>query len=110
MRSIRTYLGAVVLAAIALPAFAAEPGVDDAKRLATFRAGVAACISDRVRLCPDVTPGEGRIVACLAAHTDQLNPVCAVAMERGSEALMALARAMRPNPMVKTSTDRDSGK
>ena len=97
------YLGAAALAAIATSAVAADPGFDDAQRRAALRAGIGACLSDRLRLCPEVEPGQGRIIACLVAHADQLDPVCAGAMEKASDALMSAARAIRPSPMVKTS-------
>jgi hypothetical protein len=46
------------------------------------RAVMQACRSDYDRLCNDVTPGGGRILACLQSHAGQLTPSCAQAMPR----------------------------
>lgn len=39
-----------------------------------------ACRADHDRLCSDVTPGGGRILACLQSHAGQLSSVCARAL------------------------------
>jgi Cysteine rich repeat len=44
------------------------------------------CRGDYDRFCGDVTPGGGRILACLQNHAAQLSPACATAMPR-AEAL-----------------------
>jgi hypothetical protein len=41
-----------------------------------------ACRADHDRLCSDVTPGGGRILACLQSHAGQLSSVCARALPR----------------------------
>ena len=46
------------------------------------RAVMQACRTDFDRLCSDVTPGGGRILACLQSHAGQLAPSCAQAMPR----------------------------
>jgi Cysteine rich repeat len=35
-----------------------------------------ACGGDFGKFCKGTTPGGGRIIACLAAHSDQLTPAC----------------------------------
>jgi hypothetical protein len=71
---------AVVLGlALALPAFAAEDplkqGVQGA--LDTFSEG---CQQELTTFCKDVTPGEGRILACLYAFQDKVTPRCEFAL------------------------------
>jgi cysteine rich repeat protein len=105
MPSIRAYLGAVAVAATMMTtaALADDSRMDDSRRMATLRAAVNACLADRARLCPDVAPGQGRIVACLVGQADQLSPLCAGAMEAASEALMSAGRALQLSPLVKSS-------
>ncbi len=50
------------------------------------------CRGDYGRLCSNVTPGGGRILACLQSHAGQLSPTCAQAMPR-AEALTSSAAA-----------------
>jgi hypothetical protein len=35
-----------------------------------------ACGGDYGKFCKGTTPGGGRIIACLAAHNEQLTPAC----------------------------------
>ena len=35
-----------------------------------------ACMGDYQKFCKGTAPGGGRIIACLAAHNDQLTPAC----------------------------------
>jgi len=64
---------------LALPAFAAEDpltkGVQGA--LDTFTEG---CQKELTTFCKDITPGEGRILACLYAFQDKLSPRCEYAL------------------------------
>jgi hypothetical protein len=46
----------------------------------------AACADDFKRLCSGVTPGGGRIIACMREHEDELSPGCAAAMKAAAEA------------------------
>lgn len=41
-----------------------------------------ACMADKERYCPNVQPGEGRIINCLKAHQSELSPACREMMER----------------------------
>lgn len=60
---------AVSLMTFSIPSFAAHK--NDMK----FGAG-SACKPDVDKYCSDVTPGEGRIAACLKAHDDKLSTGC----------------------------------
>jgi hypothetical protein len=75
---------AAALATVTSSAVAADTNVEVLQRRAALHAAFADCLSDRVRLCPDVAPGRGRIVACLTAHPDQLSPMCAAGMARAA--------------------------
>ncbi|WP_347338498.1 MULTISPECIES: cysteine rich repeat-containing protein [Bradyrhizobium] len=46
------------------------------------RAVMQACRADYDRLCSGVTPGGGRILACLQTHAGQLTSTCAQALPR----------------------------
>lgn len=63
---------------LTLPVLAADPltkGVQGA--LDTFTQG---CQQELATYCKDVTPGEGRIIACLYAFQDKLTPRCEYAL------------------------------
>jgi hypothetical protein len=36
----------------------------------------SACMGDFEKYCKDVTPGGGRIIACLAKESDKITPAC----------------------------------
>jgi len=55
------------------------------------------CRGDYDRLCSGVTPGGGRIIACLQSHASQLSEACAQAMPR-AEALRNSAAAAGAMP------------
>jgi hypothetical protein len=46
----------------------------------------ASCREDISRFCSDVSPGEGRIGRCLAAHRSELSPVCKDRMQKARSA------------------------
>lgn len=66
-------LGSGPLAASAqqLPPEANNPAV---------KAAQAACSADIQKFCPNVVPGEGRIVRCLVANAGQLSTPCRSSM------------------------------
>jgi hypothetical protein len=107
MLSIRAYLGAVAVTAtmVTSSAFAGDGGTGEVERMAAVHAAVSACLSDRARLCADVAPGQGRIIACLASHSDQLSPICAGGMAQAADALISLGQMMRHAAAVKTRSD-----
>ena len=74
----KAVLIALSLLAFAAPAFAADPvarGVQGA--LDTFTQG---CQKELATYCREVTPGEGRILACLYAFQDKLSARCEYAL------------------------------
>lgn len=74
----------------AAPALAQDVNVDVGAAMQTpaVRAAIAACGSERARFCPDVMPGGGRVVRCLAAKVDRLTPQCRTAMMEAQDALV----------------------
>ena len=76
----RTRLMFFLLAAtLALPAYAANDPLTQGAQAAldTFTAG---CQQELTTFCKDVTPGEGRILACLYAFQDKVTPRCEYAL------------------------------
>jgi len=75
----RILLASLLSICLSLPAFAgqdpAAQGVQDA--LNTFEEG---CRQELTTFCKDVTPGEGRILACLYAFQDKVSPHCEFAL------------------------------
>jgi len=55
------------------------------------------CRGDYDRLCGGVTPGGGRVLACLQSNAGKLSPSCAQAMPR-AEALKSSATAAGAMP------------
>jgi len=45
------------------------------------KAPLALCKADAERLCAGVTPGEGKIIACLKQHKDDVSVGCAKALK-----------------------------
>jgi len=70
---------AIMLVSLASSAFADEgpimKGMEGA--IDTFAEG---CKAELTTFCKDVTPGEGRILACLYAFEDQVSPRCEYAL------------------------------
>ena len=50
-----------------------------------------ACKDDLQQYCGDVTPGEGRVLYCVAAHTDKLSVQCELALYKAASMLEKLA-------------------
>ena len=56
-----------------------------------------ACRSDAERLCKDVPPGEGRIIACLKSHESELSPACKEKLAAGKAKLEKIKEACQPD-------------
>lgn len=90
MKKMFVLFGVVGLAlALAMPARAAENLVESVAK---------GCKKELTTYCKDVTPGEGRILACLYAHEDKISGKCdyalydaAVQLERFVAALTYVA-------------------
>jgi hypothetical protein len=73
------FLAVLTLVVLVAPAFAAgDPVTKDMQTaLDTFTEG---CQQELTTFCKDVTPGEGRILACLYAFQDKVSPKCEYAL------------------------------
>jgi hypothetical protein len=69
----------LLIATLALPAYAITDPVTQGAQgaLDTFTEG---CQQELTTFCKDVTPGEGRILACLYAFQDKVTPGCEYAL------------------------------
>jgi len=86
------------LAAAATTTFSAaqQPDMQKLQWVPEVRVAINACMADQSRLCPDVVPGQGRIVRCLAAQGGRLSQTCASAMQKASNALVAAGVTINP--------------
>lgn len=73
------FLAMLLTFSLAGPALAAEDPLTKGLQgaLDTFTEG---CRQELTTFCKDVTPGEGRIIACLFAFQDKLSPRCEYAL------------------------------
>lgn len=86
----RGHRAALAAVAVAMAIGAAGPGrAEGGDILDTLNS----CSTDMKTWCDTVTPGEGRLLACLAAHEDKLSPRCVNALYDGSAPLQALANS-----------------
>ncbi len=84
----RFVLLSIVAAAMLLPAVpaAAEESLLDYVE--------ASCKGDLDKYCSQVTPGEGRLLYCVAAHEDKLSGQCSYALYEAASLLVELADAV----------------
>ena len=92
------FAASVCLAMAATITFAAaqDTRIEKLQWVPEMRAAINACMADQSRLCPDVVPGNGRIVRCLAAQGGRLSVTCASAMQKASDALIAAGVTINP--------------
>jgi Cysteine rich repeat len=76
---------ASALSLVSASAFAVESIIENAK---------AGCQEELTKYCKDVTPGKGRILACLTAYEDKLSARCDYALYTASAELKELVAAI----------------
>jgi hypothetical protein len=84
---IRRALGVLLAAAtMAVPALAQTPAEDVTAAMQGQLAAdvLEGCNAELVQHCADVTPGEGRLLACLFAYDDKLSGQCEFALYNGA--------------------------
>src|SRR5210317_791481 len=84
IRKIRLALGVLALAAAA-PAVAQDSLLEYV---------VNSCEADLKQYCSQVTPGEGRLLHCAAAHEDKLSGECSYALYQAASLLEQLSVAI----------------
>lgn len=55
---------------------------------------VEACDTDLVEFCDQVTPGEGRLLYCVAAHEDKISGECAIALYDAATVMQELVNTI----------------
>ena len=55
---------------------------------------LVACEPDIVEFCADVTPGDGRLLHCMAAYEDKISGKCAVALYEAAVILQGLVETI----------------
>jgi len=84
----KTFLSMAVVAAALLPAAGAH-AEDSLMEYVT-----KACEADIKQYCSQVTPGEGRLLHCAAAHEDKLSGQCSYALYQAASLLEQLSAAI----------------
>ena len=84
IRKLKRALG-ILAVAVAAPAFAQDSLLEYV---------VTSCEADLKQYCSQVTPGEGRLLHCAAAHEDKLSGQCQYALYQAASLLEQLAVAI----------------
>ena len=85
-------------------AWVENPGVENVTVVETVAKG---CEKELASYCKDVTPGEGRILACLYAYSDKLTGLCEYALY---DAAVQLERFVAALSYVANECDADMDK
>ena len=56
-----------------------------------------ACKADAQKLCPDVQPGDGKLLECLKTHQADLSPACATNIKSAQQAIKQMSDACEPD-------------
>ena len=64
----------------------------------TAGAQQGACKEDVDKLCKDVQPGEGKILACLKSHQSEVSPKCAGHLKQVQEQIEGSVGCVRAGP------------
>lgn len=106
----RSFITTIALVFLFLSVPFSSQGSDD-----MVQTVVDGCKTELSTYCKDVTPGEGRVLACLYAHGDKLSGQCeyalydaAAQLERAVSALSYLVNECR-NDLVKLCSDVAAG-
>ena len=94
----RTFMTVISVVAVLLVASSAVAQQD------LVEAVVNGCEAEMEKFCNQVTPGEGRMLACLFAHGDKLSPKCEYALY---DAAVQLERAVAALGYVANECDAD---
>lgn len=89
----------IVLAALVAVAFLAAPALANPVEIVA-----KGCEKELTAFCSTVTPGEGRVLACLYAHEDKLSGQCEYALY---DAAVQLERAIAALTYVASACDDD---
>ncbi|CAB5141960.1 hypothetical protein D3OALGA1CA_4213 [Olavius algarvensis associated proteobacterium Delta 3] len=94
----RTFMTVITMAAVLFVAGSAVAQQDLVETV------VNGCKAEMDKFCSQVTPGEGRMLACLFAHGDKLSPKCEYALY---DAAVQLERAVAALGYVANECDAD---
>jgi hypothetical protein len=72
MRWVLTPFRCLLIATVAFGAGLSQAAAQDQNR-ATLR---EACLSDVLKYCPGMRPGDGRLAECMRANSEKLTPAC----------------------------------
>lgn len=84
IKTLKAVLGALIIA-IAAPAVAQDSLLEYV---------VTSCDADLKQYCSQVTPGQGRLLHCVAAHEDKLSGQCQYALYQAASLLEQLSVAI----------------